>query len=200
MNNMLKDRYDTLCKREEPNTPYEGYEAGWNSHKSYLTSTISSIKEAINILPKNGSINFSVIYKLKRAVEKMGGEADISEFIKAYIQKYTPIRIILNRECTMGYCEESFCMSESNNRVRIWWSGKAYSILGEHTINGIDDSAYNIKDSNRLIFDPTDPMCPVNIDWELWLNDMYNNNKYGSRNANFTIKVFEKEEDDAMFA
>ena len=50
--------------------------------------------------------------------------------------------------------------------------------------------------NSMLIFDP---MCPVNIDWELLLNDMYSSNKYGARNANFTIKVFEKEEEDAMF-
>ena len=91
-------------------------------------------------------------------------------------------------------------MSTKQNEVRIWWSGKAYSILGEHNINGIDDAIYNNKKSDFLMFDPLDPMCPVNIDWESWLHGMVNNDKYSARNAKFTAKTFEPDEDDAQFA
>lgn len=54
-------------------------------------------------------------------------------------------------------------------------------------------------DLDRLIFDPLDNLCPVEIDWVQWLFDMHTCNKYGARNAKFSKKVFEREEDDAKF-
>ena len=150
-------------------------------------------------LPKDGKIDFTVVYKLKKAIERLGGEADISEFVSAGIQRFLPIRIILDKACDNGYTEESFNMSYSPERVRLWWSGKAYSILGEHDLNGIKDAEDNMKTSDMLVFDPLDKLCPVNIDWEQWLFDMHTCNKYGARNAKFSKKVFEREEDDAKF-
>lgn len=202
MDEELKKRYNVMESRNDGpfQTPEEGFQAGWDSHVSYVAPARINLKEVLKNLPKDGTIDFTVIYKLKTAIERLGGEVDISEFVSAYLQKFAPLRIILTKNCTHGYCEESFSMSESPDRVRVWWSGKAYSVLGEHYVDGISDAKYNAKDYlDRLIFDPLDNLCPVEIDWVQWLFDMHTCNKYGARNAKFSKKVFEREEDDAKF-
>lgn len=201
MNEELKKRYDVMESRNDGpfHAPEEGFQAGWDSHVSYVAPARVNLKEVLKKLPKDGSIDFAVIYKLKRSIERLGGEADISEFVSAGIQRFLPIRIVMNKDCDKGHCEESFNMAYSPERVRVWWSGKAYSILGEHTLDGIKDAEDQRKTSDMLVFDPLDTLCPVNIDWEQWLFDMHTCNKYGARNAKFSKKVFEREEDDAKF-
>jgi hypothetical protein len=101
--------------------------------------------------------------------------------------RFAPMRIVLRKGENgnlQGLCEDSFAMSMSDYNVRIWWSGKAYSMLGEHLINGIDDAKHNAK-SNDIIVDPLSDDCPVVINWDKWLTAT---TKYSKRNALFKIK------------
>lgn len=105
----------------------------------------------------------------------------------AELQRFLPIRVVIRKGedgVVQGLCEESFAMSMSPSNVRVWWSGKAYSILGEHNINGIDGAAQNAKDGDMII-NPLSEDSPIVIDWEKWLTAT---NKYSKRNAPFKIK------------
>ena len=107
--------------------------------------------------------------------------------LKHDLARYLPIRIVLRKNSDgilEGLCEDSFSMSFSGNCVRIWWSGKAYSVIGEHILNGIEDAEHNAKDGD-LILDPLSDDCPVIIDWDRWIKA---SDKYGKRNAYFVIK------------
>lgn len=114
-------------------------------------------------------------------------EAKTFGVLKHGLSRYLPLRVVLRKEDDgnlKGLCEESFSMSMSPAFVRIWWSGKAYSMLGEHILSGIDDAKHNAK-SGDLVLDPLAEDCPIEIDWEKWLNAT---TKYGKRNAPFKIK------------
>jgi hypothetical protein len=107
--------------------------------------------------------------------------------LKYGLTRYLPIRIVLRKTedgKVQGLCEDSFYMSMSDHHVRIWWSGKAYSMLGEHNISGIDDAEYNAKEGD-LILDPFLDDCPVEINWEKWRAAT---TKYSHRNAPFKMK------------
>lgn len=107
--------------------------------------------------------------------------------LKHDLSRYLPVRIVVSKSedgKITGLCEDSFSMSTSPTHVRIWWSGKAYSFLGEHNLNGIKDAEYNRK-GNDLILDPLSDDCPVEIDWAKWQSAT---TKYGKRNAPFKIK------------
>lgn len=113
-------------------------------------------------------------------------EAKTFEVLKHDLSRFMPIRVVL-REVDgklHGLTEESFTMNVSDTHVRIWWSGKAYSFLGEHFLDGTEDAAHNAKPGD-LILDPLDESCPVKIDWERWASAT---TKYGKRNAPFTVK------------
>jgi hypothetical protein len=107
--------------------------------------------------------------------------------IKYGLSRFLPMRIILKKtdEGYEGYCEDSFSMSFYKQRVRIWWSGTAYSMLGEHTLDGIKDATHHLKDG-EMMFDPLSDDCPVEIDWERWRNA---ERKFDSRNAHFREKT-----------
>jgi len=107
--------------------------------------------------------------------------------LKYGLSGYLPIRIVLRKDENgklTGLCEDSFSMSHSEFNVRIWWSGKAYSFLGEHNLNGIKDASHNAKEGD-LVLDPLSEDCPVEINWEKWKTAT---TKYSQRNAQFTLK------------
>jgi hypothetical protein len=119
----------------------------------------------------------------------MNQEAQLFDIIKtpAELIRFLPIRVVLRKgaDGTMqGLCENSFSMSASPTNIRIWWSGKAYSILGEHHINGITDAEYNTKEGD-LMLDPLADDCPIEINWDRWLTAT---DKYSQRNAPFKLK------------
>lgn len=103
--------------------------------------------------------------------------------------RYLPIRIVLRKteDKLQGLVENSFSMDMSDTHVSIFWSGKAYSMLGQHNLNGIKDAEHNAKEGD-LILDPFAEDCPVEINWDKWLNAT---TKYGKRNAPFKLKVTE---------
>ena len=108
------------------------------------------------------------------------------------LEKYLPLRVVVRQHINgtiEGLTEESFNMNWSNRYVRVFWSGTAYSMLGEHTINGIDDAVHNCKKTStedcltiENVYDPLDPHCPIQVDWRAWLNAK---DKYSKRNAPF---------------
>lgn len=107
--------------------------------------------------------------------------------LKYNLSKYFPIRIVLSEDEARqikGLCEDSFSMSYSDYNVRIWWSGKAYSLLGEHTVNGIADAEHNAGQGDKIL-DPFSVDCPVEIDWDYWIKST---DKYSQRNAKFKMR------------
>ncbi|MDX0267671.1 hypothetical protein GOC13_07490 [Sinorhizobium meliloti] len=81
-----------------------------------------------------------------------------------------------------GLVEHSFSMDWGADEVRFWWTGKAYSILGEHQLDGRKDAESQAKhyrekhpDSEFVVFDVRDPQLPVELDWSPYLK----NREYG---------------------
>ncbi len=122
----------------------------------------------------------------------MNDTTNVFEVLKAPpgLARFLPMRIVLRKlddGTYHGLCEDSFSMSTEPGIARIWWSGKAYSMIGEHTINGIDDANRNSKEGD-IIVDPLSDDCPVQINWDRWLSAT---TKYGKRNASFSTKEVE---------
>ncbi len=103
-----------------------------------------------------------------------------------------------------GYVELSFSMDWHDEAVNIWWSGPATSNLGgSFNIDGrleIERHAAELvtrhPDWTIEIWDAKDPLLPIVIDWEKWLDaQAYNpntlsgvTNKFAARNAPFVMK------------
>lgn len=113
-------------------------------------------------------------------------ENDTFDVLKHGLSEYLPIRVVIrnNDGKIQGLCEDSFSLSCSGHRVRIWWSGKAYSFLGEHIINGIEDAERNAGPED-IIIDPLSNESLITVDWEKWMNAT---TKYDKRNAPYTVK------------
>jgi hypothetical protein len=106
--------------------------------------------------------------------------------LKYGLHRYLPIRIVIrnNNGIIEGLVEESISMVWSTTNVNIFWSGKAYSILGEHQLDGIADAMHNAG-AGDLVIDPLEEDSPIEIDWERWLKAT---TKYSKRNAPFKVK------------
>jgi hypothetical protein len=116
-------------------------------------------------------------------------EATLFDVLKTpeALVRFLPIRVVLRKgeDGTLkGLTEESFSMGWEGKYVRVWWSGKAYSMLGEHDLSGIDDATHNAEEGD-LIIDPLAEDSPIQVDWNSWLSAT---SKYYSRNAPFKIK------------
>jgi len=111
---------------------------------------------------------------------------------QAKLERFLPIGVVvqLKDNKVLGKIEHSFSMDDDVNRVRVWWSGKAYSMLGEHQLDGMKDAAHNSRKPGELVFDALSEECPIEVDWESWLADlaMDPGDKYRKRNAKFTVK------------
>lgn len=108
--------------------------------------------------------------------------------LKYDLSRYLPIRVVLSQSSEdgkyLGLTEESFSMGRSPTHVRIWWSGRAYSFLGEHILDGIKDAEHNLQPGD-IIVDPLSEDCPVEIDWQRWITST---TKYDKRNAPFRVR------------
>lgn len=175
------------------------FAAGWNSKGSSLTGTRMRLRDVYNHLPKDGSIPFAVFTGLSNSIVALGGDPiDLSEVSKVYLERYKPIRIVMREDKERklkGLVEHSFSMDFDEKLACIFWSGKAFSILGEHELDGEKWAKGNAKPGD-FIFDPLDPFtCPVDIDWAAWLSAT---DKFGKRNAPFSVRQIEIEEEDAV--
>ncbi len=108
------------------------------------------------------------------------------------LARFLPIRCVFKRAsdgALVGVTEENWNMAESRERVNIFWSGKAYSILGEHQINGAADAERNAG-ADCIVVDPLADDSPVEINWRYWLDAMKagERRKYDARNAPFFMK------------
>lgn len=77
-----------------------------------------------------------------------------------------------------GLVEHSFSMDWHTDLVRLWWSGKAYSILGERLLDGREDAEELADDYRKkypndqfFVWDVRDPDMPVVLDWEPYLKN-----------------------------
>ena len=103
-----------------------------------------------------------------------------------------PYRVIVRKAADGAYegvTEESFCMATNKQRARLWWSGKAYSLLGEHVIDAVDHAERNATKPGDLVYDPLAPDSIVHVDWpHRFGKDLTRKDKYSDRNALFIIK------------
>lgn len=173
--------------------------AGWNSKRNSLIYLRTCLLNAFNKLPKDGSIPFEVFSEISTSMVALGGEPlDLLELSQVYIERFKPLRIVMREgeQGLRGLVEHSFAMDFDEKRACVFWSGKAYSILGEHMLDGQEWAKSNAKEGD-YIFDPLDPMCPVQVDWPAWL---IAKDKFGKRNPPFVRKTFEVDEEDGCLA
>jgi len=106
--------------------------------------------------------------------------------LKHNLSRYLPIRVVIRNTDGLieGLTENSFSMDWSSNRVNIFWSGKAYSILGEHILDGVANAKHNARNGD-LVIDPLSDESPIEVDWEKWLSST---TKYDKINAPFKVK------------
>ncbi len=106
------------------------------------------------------------------------------------LRRFLPIRIILKKEPDgrySGMVEHSFSLGWDTHRVNIFWSGKAYSMLGEHDLDAIKNAEYNNEHMKGEVYDPLSQNCPVAVDFTSWLEALAEKpgRKFDKRNAFF---------------
>lgn len=94
--------------------------------------------------------------------------------------------LYVNPDATIsGMIENSFTMGWDLKHVNVFWSGDAFSMLGEHHLNGEKDARANCTRKGAFVVNLLDDDCPVEIDWLTWLNATH---KFSQRNAPFKMK------------
>lgn len=96
-------------------------------------------------------------------MEKLVPKSDINERLR----KLSPIRVIIRKNSAgkiEGQVEHSFSMGWSENLVNIYWSGTAYSMLGEHEMNAIEWANGNAINPGEMVIDPLTPDSPIKVD------------------------------------
>ena len=111
------------------------------------------------------------------------------------LERFFPVRVVIRRHADgslEGLTEESWNMNWSDKRVNIFWSGKAYSILGESVLDAEADARHNCNatatpdlfTAEEMVIDPMAEDSPIVVDWKRWLNASH---KYDKRNAHFVL-------------
>lgn len=105
------------------------------------------------------------------------------------LERFLPIRVVVRIEdgAIEGRVEHSFSMGWERKCINIFWSGNAYSMLGEHKLDGVSWAEQNVNSYNpkEFVIDPLAEDSPVEIDWESWLSAT---TKFDKRNAPFKVK------------
>lgn len=115
----------------------------------------------------------------------------ITQELQDKLARYLPIRMVVRVEegKVQGRVEHSFSMDWDDGRVNVFWSGKAYSILGEHQLDGVKWANDNVNKQKfnefEFVIDPLADDSPIDVDWETWLAAT---DKFSKRNAKFTVK------------
>ena len=121
--------------------------------------------------------------------------AALSAEDQARLERFLPLRVVIRRHADgsiEGLTEESWNMNWSDKRVNIFWSGKAYSILGESVLDAEADARHNcnatatpdLYTAEEMVIDPMAEDSPIVVDWKRWLNASH---KYDKRNAHFVL-------------
>lgn len=103
------------------------------------------------------------------------------------LQRYLPVWTVMRLRDgqIQGLIELSLSMDWDANRTSIFWSGKAYSMLGEHMLDAQADAQHHARRIDEFAIDLMAPECPVSIDWDSWFQAWKNKRKFDSRNARF---------------
>lgn len=109
--------------------------------------------------------------------------------LKAKLEPYFPIRMVvrIHEGKVQGKVEHSFSMDWDDGHVNVFWSGKAFSMLGEHQLNGEKWAKGNLNQwkTEEFLIDPLAEDSPIEVDWEKWIAST---DKFNKRNAHFTVK------------
>jgi len=114
------------------------------------------------------------------------------------LTRFLPVRVLIGTPPGANHpqclIEHSFSMDWSTDRVLIFWSGKAYSILGELKLDAAKEiisqqQHYAAKHPDWKIeaCDPLAEDSPVEIDWDRWLKALETGSKFDKRNAHFVL-------------
>lgn len=96
-----------------------------------------------------------------------------------------------------GIIERSFSMDINPERVLVYWTGKAYSFLGECVVDAKKDAEHlrdsmqpQYPDADLEAWDLADPDCPITIDEDAWIADRRAKplRKFNARNAIFSMR------------
>lgn len=113
-------------------------------------------------------------------IEKQSLEEKLKSLSPMYAVLY------VNKDGTLsGLIENSFSMDLSRERVNIFWSGKGYSMLGEHSVDGKSWAKQNCRTRGYFMVDLTSADCPIEVDFEGWISAT---SKFYKRNAKFKVK------------
>lgn len=95
--------------------------------------------------------------------------------------------VCVNPDGTLsGLVENSFSMSKSADRVNVFWSGRGYSFLGEHNVDGKSWAKQNYNPARGwFMVELGTEDCPIEIDLVNWFNST---TKYTKRNALFKMR------------
>lgn len=113
-------------------------------------------------------------------------------------EKHLPLRILLRKTADGQYegeVEHSFHLSWERDKVGIYWSGTAYSLLGACQLDAIKDAEGNAARKNDpssiIVCDPLSTECHVEVDIVTWTKAFMSPkaNKFDKRNAPFIQRV-----------
>jgi hypothetical protein len=119
------------------------------------------------------------------------------------LERMSPLRIVMGRNkdrsnnYSHGVIENSWTMDLSTERVSVWWTGTANTIIGKITIDAQEDAEDQLAyfrrkhpDMEFEILDPRAEDCPICIDIPTWLADnrIGQSRKFQARNAAWTIR------------
>lgn len=112
-----------------------------------------------------------------------------------------PMYFVLGRRpgdnCLISPIERSFCMDVSTERAFVFRTGKFYSILGEHDIDGLAWATEECERCNRdhpgwdfKVYDAHAEDFPIEVDWEAWNRDLEHRvgRKFAIRNPAFVMR------------
>ena len=72
--------------------------------------------------------------------------------LRARVERLMPLRVVIRQYpsgATEALTEESWSMNWSDHRALVFWSGKAYSLLGEHLLDGVADAQAHCNDGQK---------------------------------------------------
>ena len=121
------------------------------------------------------------------------------------LSRLLPIRCLIARthgaNRPKALVELSFNMDWSDRWALVFWSGTAYSILGEMKLNAETEVASQLNyymnkhpDWEFTVVDPLAEDSPIKIEVDTWLKAQSSGNKFRARNAPYELRELTNEE------